>query len=67
MSKYLYIAESVKHALRHASQDMRSAALIYQHRNTHRDKLIGDEISRRAESELKRSGTQRARGKKKRS
>ena len=43
------------------------AALIYQHRTTHRDKLIADEISKRAEAELKRSGTQRARGKKKRS
>jgi integrase len=41
------------------------AALIYQHRNAHRDKLIADEISRRARAELKRSGTQRARGKKK--
>jgi hypothetical protein len=43
------------------------AALIYQHRTAHRDKLIADEISKRAEAELKRSGTQRARGKKKRS
>jgi integrase len=43
------------------------AALIYQHRTTQRDKIIADEISRRAEAELKRSGTQRARGKKKRS
>ena len=41
------------------------AALIYQHRTTQRDKLIADEISKRAEAELKRSGTQRARGKKK--
>jgi len=43
------------------------AALIYQHRTTQRDKIIVDEISRRAEAELKRSGTQRARDKKKRS
>jgi integrase len=43
------------------------AALIYQHRTTQRDKLIADEISKRAEAELKRSGTKRARGKKKRS
>jgi integrase len=43
------------------------AALIYQHRTTHRDKLIADEISKRAAAELKRSGTRRARGKKKRS
>jgi hypothetical protein len=34
------------------------AALIYQHRTTHRDKLIADEISKRAQAELKRSGTQ---------
>ena len=39
------------------------AALIYQHRTTQRDKIIADEISRRAKAELKRSGTQRARGK----
>jgi integrase len=43
------------------------AALIYQHRTTNRDKLIADEISNRVKAELKRSGTQRARGKKKRS
>jgi integrase len=43
------------------------AALIYQHRTTHRDKLIADEISNRVKAELKRSGTQRARGKKKHS
>jgi hypothetical protein len=30
-------------------------ALIYQHRNTHRDKLIADEISKRAAAELRRS------------
>jgi integrase len=41
------------------------AALIYQHRTDRRDKLIADEISRRAQAELKRSGTQRARSKKK--
>jgi integrase len=40
------------------------AALIYQHRTTQRDKIIANEISRRAEAELKRSGTQRTRGKK---
>ena len=40
------------------------AALIYQHRTTRRDKIIADEISKRAEAELKRSGTKRARGKK---
>ena len=38
---------------------------IPRHRTTQRDKLIADEISKRAEAELKRSGTQRARGKKK--
>ena len=43
------------------------AALIYQHRTTHRDRLIADEISKRAQAALKPSGTQRARGKKKRS
>jgi hypothetical protein len=44
------------------------AALIYQHRTTQRDKIIADEISKRAQAELnKRSGTKRARGKKKRS
>jgi integrase len=48
----------------HASS---GAALIYQHRTMQRDKIIADEISRRAEAELKRSGAQRARGKKKRS
>jgi len=42
------------------------AALIYQHRSTQRDKIIADEISKLAEAELKRSGTQRARSKKKR-
>ena len=41
------------------------AALIYQHRTTHRDTLIADEISKRAQAALKPSGTQRARGKKK--
>jgi len=38
------------------------AALIYQHRTALRDKIIADEISRRAEAERPRSGTQRARG-----
>jgi len=37
------------------------AALIYQHRTSLRDKLIADEISRRAEAERSQSGTQRAR------
>ncbi len=37
------------------------AALIYQHRTSLRDKMIADEISRRAEAERPRSGTQRAR------
>ena len=37
------------------------AALIYQHRTSLRDKMIADEISRRAEAERSRSGTQRAR------
>ena len=37
------------------------AALIYQHRTSLRDKMIADEISRRAEAEHPRSGTQRAR------
>jgi integrase len=35
------------------------AALIYQHRTTQGDKVIADEISKRAEAEL--TGTQRAR------
>jgi len=43
------------------------AALIYQHRAAQRDKIIADEISKRATAELKRSGTQRARDKKKHS
>jgi integrase len=43
------------------------AALIYQHRTMRRDKIIADGMGKRAEAELKRSGTQRARGKKKRS
>jgi len=42
------------------------AALIYQHRSTQRDKIIADEISKRAQAELKRSGTRRARSKKER-
>jgi hypothetical protein len=37
------------------------AALIYQHRTSRRDKMIADEISRRAEAERPQSGTQRAR------
>jgi integrase len=37
------------------------AALIYQHRTSLRDKMIADEISRRAEAERRQSGTQRAR------
>jgi integrase len=43
------------------------AALIYQHRTMQRDKAIADAMGKRAEAELKRSGTQRARGKGKRS
>lgn len=41
------------------------AALIYQHRTMRRDKIIADGMGKRAQAELKRSGTQRARGKKK--
>jgi integrase len=41
------------------------AALIYQHRTTQRDKLIADEISKRAQAALKPSGTRRAHGKNK--
>ena len=37
------------------------AALIYQHRTSLRDKMIADEISRRADAERPQSGTQRAR------
>jgi excisionase family DNA binding protein len=37
------------------------AALIYQHRTSLRDKMIADEISRRAAAERPPSGTQRAR------
>jgi hypothetical protein len=36
------------------------AALIYQHRTSLRDKMIADEISRRAEAERSQSGMQRA-------
>jgi integrase len=43
------------------------AALIYQHRTMHRDRMIADAMGKRAEAELKRSGTQRARGKDNRS
>jgi len=43
------------------------AAYIYQHRTTQRDRMIADAMSERAEAELKRSGTQRARRKGKRS
>jgi hypothetical protein len=35
------------------------AALIYQHRTSLRDKMIADEISRRAEAERPQSGTRR--------
>jgi integrase len=42
------------------------AAVIYQHRTMQRDKAIADAMGKRALAELKRSGTQRARGKKKR-
>jgi hypothetical protein len=35
--------------------------MIYQHRTTLRDQMIADEISKRAEAERSRSGTQRAR------
>lgn len=41
------------------------AALIYQHRNMDRDRAISDAMGKRAQAELRRSGTQRARGKKK--
>jgi integrase len=41
------------------------AALIYQHRNMERDRAISDAMGKRAQAELKRSGTQRARPKKK--
>jgi hypothetical protein len=37
------------------------AALIYQHRTSLRDKMIADEISRRAEAERPQSGRQGAR------
>jgi hypothetical protein len=37
------------------------AALIYQHGTSLRDKMIADEINRRAEAERPRWGTQRAR------
>ncbi len=40
------------------------AALIYQHRTMHRDKMTADAMDKRTMAELKRSGTQRARGKK---
>ncbi len=42
------------------------AALIYQHRSRHRDRMISDAISKRVKAGRKPSGTQRARGKKKR-
>jgi integrase len=42
------------------------AALIYQHRTSHRDQVIADEISKRVTAELKPAGTQRARKKGKR-
>jgi integrase len=37
------------------------AALIYQHRSMHRDRMIADAMGKRAQAELRRSGTQRAR------
>jgi integrase len=43
------------------------AAVIYQHRTMHRDKIIADAMGKRAMAELKRSGTQRARGQEERS
>ena len=42
------------------------AAYIYQHRTSARDKMIADAISKRVKAERRPSGTQRARGKKKR-
>jgi integrase len=43
------------------------AAVIYQHRTMHRDRIIADAMGERALAELKRTGRQRARGKKERS
>jgi hypothetical protein len=43
------------------------ARLLDQQSTTLRDKLIADEISKRAQAALKPSGTQRAHGKEKRS
>ncbi len=43
------------------------AAVIYQHRTMQRDKIIADAMGKRAMSELRRMGTQRARRTKKRS
>jgi hypothetical protein len=40
--------------------DNERAAMIYQHRTSLRDKMIADEINRRAEAERPPSGTQRA-------
>ena len=44
--------------MRHSSS---RAALIYQHRSMHRDKMIADAMGKRAQDELRSSGTQRAR------
>ena len=38
------------------------AANIFQHRTSLRDKMIADEMSKRAQAEYTRSGTSRARG-----
>ena len=57
----------IKDLMARMGHDSERAALIYQHRNMERDRAISDAMGKRAQAELKRSGTQRARGKKKHS
>ena len=54
---------SLRELMERMGHSSSKAALVYQHRTMHRDKLIADAMGKRAEAELKRSGTQRARGK----
>jgi integrase len=58
---------SLRELMERMGHSSSKAALVYQHRTMHRDKLIADAMGKRAEAELKRSGTQRARGKDNRS
>jgi integrase len=58
---------SLRELMERMGHSSSKAALVYQYRTMHRDKLIADAMGKRAEAELKRSDTQRARGKDNRS